>query len=439
MSDDSIEDFDDERGGRPSSQWFLLGLTILILLGGGLWYALSAIQPPPQKEIVLSTGGEAGAYHAFGKRYQQILEKEGVRVRLVTSAGAIENLARLKDEKSGVTAALMQGGIGDGKDISGLLSAGRIFYEPVWVFYRSTETWQRLSQLRGAKIAVGAEGSGTRALTTEMLKLSRISPDNATFLPLGGQAAVDALFNGQVDAAMLTFAPEAPILQKLVRDPSVKLMSLEQADAMTRMLPYLAKVTLPRGVFDLETNLPPADINLVAPVASLVVRSDLHPSLVMVLAQALSETHSTATLLQRVGEFPIASDPTFPMSDDATRYYKAGQPFLRRYLPFWLANFAERMLVILLPLATIAVPLVKGAPALYRWRVRQRLHYWYGRLKRLEGKIVRGENREVSRAHRMELDVIDGAVRHLNVPKAFAEHYYNLRSHVDLVRNKLPG
>ncbi|MEQ1649612.1 MAG: TAXI family TRAP transporter solute-binding subunit, partial [Hyphomicrobiaceae bacterium] len=202
------------------SRILLFVLPFLLLLGGALWYGLSVIQPPPQREVVISTGGEAGGYHAFGKRYQAHLAKEGVKVRLVTSAGAIENLARLKDPQSKVTAALMQGGIGAGQDNAGLLSVGRIFYEPVWVFYRSTETWQRLAQLRGAKIAVGGEGSGTRALTTELLRLSRVGEDVATYLPLGGQAAVDALYDGRVDVAMLTFAPEAPVLQKLVRDPS---------------------------------------------------------------------------------------------------------------------------------------------------------------------------------------------------------------------------
>lgn len=420
------------------SRILLFVLPFLLLLGGALWYGLSVIQPPPQREVVISTGGEAGGYHAFGKRYQAHLAKEGVKVRLVTSAGAIENLARLKDPQSKVTAALMQGGIGAGQDNAGLLSVGRIFYEPVWVFYRSTETWQRLAQLRGAKIAVGGEGSGTRALTTELLRLSRVGEDVATYLPLGGQAAVDALYDGRVDVAMLTFAPEAPVLQKLVRDPSIKLMSLEQADAMTRMLPYLAKVTLPRGVFDLEKNLPPDPVDLVAPVASLIVREDLHPSLVGLLAQALTEVHGGANLLQKSAEFPLASDPTFSMSDDATRFYKAGQPLLQRYLPFWLANFVERMLVVLLPLATLAVPIMKGVPALYRWRIRQRLQYWYGRLKKLEGTITRSGTKDFNQAHWAELELIDNAVQRLNVPKAFAEHYYNLRSHVDLVRGRLP-
>jgi hypothetical protein len=202
-------------------------------------------------------------------------------------------------------------------------------------------------------------------------------------------------------------------------------------------MPYLSKVTLPAGVFDLEGDVPAAEVQLVAPVASLVVRDQMHPALVGLLAKVAAELHGGPSLVQKTGEFPVPTDPVFQMSDDAERFYKSGQPLLQRFLPFWLANFVERTLVLLLPLATVAIPIFKGIPALYKWRVRRRLDYWYGRLRQLEAAIVRGSGGTASAAHRSELDVIDRAVQRLNVPKAFTEAYYNLRSHIDLVRGRL--
>jgi hypothetical protein len=172
-------------------------------------------------------------------------------------------------------------------------------------------------------------------------------------------------------------------------------------------------------------------------VASLVVRQELHPALVGLLAKVATQVHGGPSLVQNAGSFPIPDDPVFEMSDDAERFYRSGQPLLQRLFPFWLANFIERALVLVVPLATIAIPIVKGIPALYRWRIRQRLDYWYGRLRQLEAAIVRGEARELTQAHRAELDRIDTAVGRLNVPKAFAEAYYNLRSHIDFVRERL--
>lgn len=421
----------------PLGRFLLLALPAVVMVTAAFWYTLSLLQPPPQKEIVFSTGSASGGFHAFGKRYEAVLAREGVKVRLVNSAGSVENLARLRDRTSNVTAALIQGGIGVGGDNGGLVSIGQMFHEPVWIFYNGNEVLTRLAQLRGKKIAIGVEGSGTRVLAAELLQRSNITAANATLLAHDKDRSVKELLAGEIDAVVLAFAPEAPALQDLLRDSRVKLMSIEQADALTRLMPYLSKVTLPEGVFDLEKDLPPRPVNLVAPVASLVVREDLHPALIGLLAQAAKEVHGGASLLQKAGEFPTPADPTFNMSDDAVRFYRSGQPLLQRYLPFWLANFVERMLVLLLPLATISIPIVKGIPALYRWRIRRRLDYWYARLRSLEASIVRGESREVSTFHIAELETIDNAVRRLSVPKAFVEAYYNLRSHIDLVRGRL--
>lgn len=426
-----------EQGEMPLGRLLLVSLPIIVLVAAAFWYALAKLQPPPQKEIVFSTGSSSGGFHAFGKRYQAVLAREGVTVRLLNSAGSVENLERLKDPKSGVTAALIQGGIGSGADNHGLVSVGRMFYEPVWIFYNASEPLTKLTQLKGRKIAVGEPGSGTLVLATELLRMSKVTKDNATFITSKKDAAVKSLLAGEIDAVVLAFAPEAPALQELLRDHRVKLMSLDQAEALTRLMPYLSKITLPEGVFDLEGNVPAQPVNLVAPVASLVVREELHPALVGLLAQAAQNVHGGANLLQKAGEFPIAADPVFTLSEDAERFYRSGQPLLQRYLPFWLANFVERMLVLAVPIATITIPLLKGIPALYRWRIRQRLDYWYGRLRKLEASISPGEGLEVSMEHRLELDKIDFAVRRLNVPKAFAEAYYNLRSHVDLVRQRL--
>ena len=421
------------------SRLLLMVVPALILLAGGLWYASTLIQPPPQKVVVISTGGEAGGYHAFGKLYKQHLEKEGIKVQLQTSAGSVENLQRLHDPKSGVSAAFMQGGIAGQDGAAGLVSVGRMFNEPLWIFYRSAETIDRIGQLKGLRIAVGSEGSGTRKLAMTLLGAANVSGDNTTLLPITNQPAVDALLAGQADAAMLTLAPEAPLLRALLRDQTIKLMSLSQANALSRIYPYLARVTLPQGVIDLEKNIPAKDVELVAPVAALVVRDDLHPALVEQLAQAASAIHSGPNLLTKAGEFPRAVDPEFQMSTDAERFYKNGKPFLQRYMPFWMANFLQRLILMLIPLATIALPLMRGIPAFMKWRVQRKLTYWYQRLERLEAGIGKrmAQDGPTPLEQSRELSAITDGVSAFKVPRAYAEQYFNLRGHIDMVRARL--
>ncbi len=437
------QDNDGDAAVQRASRWTqtremasILAPAVLVAVAA-LWFASRFVEPAPPKTIAMSTGGQSGAYHGFGKRYAEILARSGVKLEPRPSAGSIENVRRLADAKSGVSIALLQGGITDAAASPELVSLGRIFLEPVWVFYRGGATIDGLSQLKGKRIAVGPEGSGTRALAQAMLKANAMSATEITVSPLGGDAAVQALAADQIDAVFLVVAPEAPLIQGLLREQKFKLMSFSQADAYTRLFPYLEKIVLPRGVVDLAANVPETDVVMLAASAALVARSDLHPALVGLLVDAVQEVHAGGGLFHRAGDFPRRIDPEFQMSADAERVYKSGQSFLKRVLPFWLANFIERIIIILVPIATLLLPLFKVVPMLYQWRIKRRIFYWYGQLKSLELRISSARAPTEAAVFRAEIDRIDAAVTVIPLPVGFSEQLFNLRRAVDLVRQRI--
>ena len=415
----------------------LIALPIVVIAGGAIAFALSYMQPTPPRSISIATGGQSGAYFAFAKRYEQILARSGVRLDVRPSAGSLDNANRLKEPKSGVDAAFLQGGIATSKDLPDVVSVGRIGYEPLWIFQKSSESRDRLQELEGKRLAVGAEGSGTRHLALRLLEASGVTEANATLLPLGGNEASAALKAGDIDALFAVAAVEAPQIQDLLRSPGVLPMSLAQADAYTRRFPFLSRLRLPQGVIDLVRNIPPSDVALVAPSAVLVVRDELHPAIISLLAQAAMEVHQPPSLLSQAAEFPKAVDPEFQVSDSAQRYYKNGAPFFQRYLPFWLANLVERLIVLGVPLATVALPLFKFVPWLYRWRVRQRMLSWYGEMKRVESRLDAQPSPSQVAMLTQEIDRIEDEVNDSPVPIGFSEQFYNLRAHIDLVRQRL--
>ena len=221
-------------------------------------------------------------------------------------------------------------------------------------------------------------------------------------------------------------------------------MNMTQAEALTRKFPYLSRLTMPQGVIDLDANIPPTDTALIATAAALVVRRDLHPALIDLLTQAVIEAHGGATtgsaaLFQRAGDFPVSVDPEFSMSTDALRVYKNGAPFLQRYLPFRWANSLNRMIVLLVPALTLLIPLMRFAPALYRWRMRNRILVWYRELKALERTARASPTPELIAEQRAEIDRIEEAVNQVPVPLGFQDQFYNLRAHIDMVRHRLAG
>jgi hypothetical protein len=107
-------------------------------------------------------------------------------------------------------------------------------------------------------------------------------------------------------------------------------------------------------------------------------------------------------------------------------------------VPFWLATTIDRLLVSLVVLVPILVPLTRFAPQVYNWRIRRRINYWYGELKRLEA-AGRGASPEERAASLEELDRIEAIVDTIPVPIGFSDRLYDLRLHIDATRRRLSG
>ena len=413
---------------------------IVLIAGIGFVVAYQFVEPAPPKKIVITTGGESGAYYQFAQRYATILARNGVTLEVKASAGSLDNLARLQSNEAQV--GFVQGGVvppkddPDAEDESGLLSLGSMFYEPVWVFYRGDKVLTRLTELQGKRIAIGQEGSGVRQLAKQLLDANEIPADDH-LVPLAGLSAAEELQQGRIDATFIIAAETAPVVQVLIRSPGVKLMSFAQDRAYQRRFPFLTKLTFPRGVVDLVRDFPPDDIKVLAPTANLIIRDDLHPALRTLLLQAASEVHGKSGFFQDAGEFPSYKDQMLPLSPEAARYFKSGAPFLQRYLPFWLAVLVDRLIVLLVPIFALLIPLLKVAPAIYTWRVRRKVFRCYGELKFLEDDL--NHHFEVAKLddYRARLDALDEEASQLHVPLGFTDLVYTLREHVNLVRQIL--
>lgn len=317
------------------------------------------------------------------------------------------------------------------------MSLASVFLEPLWVFVRSDGHPRRLTELKGKRIAIGAAGSGTRVLAKTLLVASGIDDENSAFRSIGGAAAAKALRAGEIDAAFFVTARLSKTVNDLIRDPAIRILDFDRAEAYTRHYLYLSKLTLPEGLLALDADIPPRSIDLLAPTAALVARDDLHPAIVDLVLGAASAVHRKDSLFSGAGVFPSASFVDFPLSDDARRYFKSGPTFLRRVLPFWAAVLVERLLIMLVPLITIMIPLFKIAPPAYRWGVRRKIYRWYKELRDLEARVDKAPDEADPVAIAAELDRIQTQVGHLKVPLSYAEQLYDLRLHIGFVKQLL--
>ncbi|MET0103825.1 MAG: TAXI family TRAP transporter solute-binding subunit [Sedimenticola sp.] len=410
----------------------IFGPAIAITLLGFL-LAFQFVQPAPPARITIATGGLEGAYSLFGQRYREIIKREDIQLEVLNTKGSVENISLLESGKADI--AFVQGGTEQASRGDELISLGSLYFEPIWVFHRSSLTLDRLTGLQEKSVAIGPEGSGTRAVALQLLSDNSITPSNARLIELSGRPAADALLKGDIDAAFFVASPRSPVVRALLDSTEISLMSFNRADAYARLHRYLSTVVLPEGVINLEHNLPRRETRLLAASANLVAHKDLHPALVDLLLQAASEVHGEGGWFEEQGQFPAAQFLAFPLSKEAKRFYKFGPPLLQRYLPFWAATLVDRLKVMLLPLVALMIPLFKVMPPIYRWRIRSRIYRWYREVLAIDRRSdVPGADIEVAMG---ELNAIEEDVSKVSVPLSYAEELYDLRLHIGLVREKL--
>jgi TRAP-type uncharacterized transport system substrate-binding protein len=410
--------------------WIIFAVPAAILLAAGL--IIFATLPP--RTVTMATGPAGGAYHELGLRYRDILARSGVRLRLVNTTGGLDNLARLRDRRSGVHAAFIQGGTTKKEESPNVESLGTVFFEPLWLFYRSG-IGDGIERYRGRRISIGPEGSGGRALALEILKRTKVDAVVGELLGFPPQDAADKLIAGGIDIAFLVSGWDSPVVRRLMAADGIEVASVPRPDAFIALYPFLNKVVLPSGVADLAANRPPADVVLLAAKASLAARDDLHPAIQYLLLNAAVEIHSPPGIFQKAGQFPAAEAVDLPLSEEAQRFYKSGRPVLQAYLPFWLAALVERFLVVFVPALVLLYPALRLVPQGYDWLMQSKIRRLYDEMKSIERDLAAG--REPPGVLNAKLDRLYHSASELQLPVKYASMQYTLRMHLDLVRDRI--
>jgi hypothetical protein len=212
-------------------------------------------------------------------------------------------------------------------------------------------------------------------------------------------------------------------------------MSFSEAEALTRIFSYLVRLLLPRGAIDLDRKVPATDIDLVSTTNVVLVRKDVHPTVIDVLARAIVEAHSRPGLFQKVGDFPTQTDPEFTIAQSARDFYKNGPSVLNQYLPFWMTSYAQRVLAVVVAAIAIVLPLFNYTPKLYLWFIRERVRRLYRRLRVVDKELTMELSPSAAQTIRIEIDSIARAAA--VVPMRNSELFFGLITHIDRTRTQL--
>jgi TRAP-type uncharacterized transport system substrate-binding protein len=419
-------------------KWIVLSVVAGLLLLA-IYIVLSSL--PPRRFTIL-TGREGGGYHQAALEYQRIAAERGFDLQIRTTSGSVEALSLLEAGEAGI--GFVQGGIAVDADPMVLSTMTSVFYEPIWIFYdkelEDGEPLVHLHQLEGLRIAVGEANSGARKLIGLLFAENNVTAENTTFLELPSEEAVAGLRDGSLDAALFVVAPSSENIQTALRLPNVALMNVDRADAYRSKFPYLASVVLPEGAVDTRAGIPPEDTHLIASVANLIVRNDFHPDLLRLMTIAAVETHEDGGLFEERFEFPNFQHADLPISREELAYLeriKSGESTLDNHLPFWAAALIDRYLLFILPIAILLLPLLSRSPVLISIYNRNKITRWYSLVRDMDRNIPNMDIPTIEKALATLDDIERQLQERVSVPASFMSQYYDLRSHIDLVQDRL--
>ncbi len=187
------------------------GPVVFIVIGAliaAYWY----LDPQPPRKVTLATGPAGSAYAGFGERYARALRANGIEVELKATSGSSDNLQLLRSGEADV--GFVRGGSADtlADEEAGLTSLGSLFYEPLWLFYRTdvaqkidrkTGVLGSMAQLKGLRVNVDKAGSGVPDIMEKLLKANHIDASTLQLSNLEPAPATEALEAGMLDAIVL--------------------------------------------------------------------------------------------------------------------------------------------------------------------------------------------------------------------------------------------
>jgi TRAP-type uncharacterized transport system substrate-binding protein len=363
----------------------------------------------------LLAGTPGGNYHALATRLAARAERQHGTLTVLPTAGSVENIGRLARTGEGCSEqfAFVQDGTPVPPDAR-LEVLGRLPEpESLLLLGRRDRVFAGFSDLRGASIGIGPEGSGTGYLIRHLFE----DPDlrglgvRLSNHDLREQAALVA--QGRLDLAAVVMYEHAALLRSLIQEFDLDIVSPSNAEGLLARHSWLGQGRISAGRFDVVRPTPPVD-RIVARVDTLVLagpctRRAERVVLLMLLAAELPG-FTRANPPKATG-----SVTALPLAPEARQFFLTGEPELAdRYFP-WLVNLmAPAYWVYLVMAVTLLFNAMSGYSRFRLWRIDATREKLERSLEELTGPgLTHAEMRAISEAPVLDRPEARGAAREL--------------------------
>ncbi|WP_435054740.1 TAXI family TRAP transporter solute-binding subunit [Micromonospora aurantiaca (nom. illeg.)] len=301
-------------------------LVLVLLLVTGLTGCRD--EPSEPTRIRIATGSPTAVYHAFGQSLAALLNREvpGVRAEVVVTAASAQNvrLVGAGEAELGFTQA----------DVlpprepehPSVLAVARVYDDLLHLVTRAGGPIRTLGDLRGRRVSVGADGSGTEITATRLLAVAQLGGDRVRQEHLGLDDSVAALREGRIDAFFFSGGLPVRGVADLAQRTSLRIVDLGDWTEPLRRAYGQVYVTrdVPRSVYRA------APVSTVANPNYLIVRADLPAALVREVTRLLMDRREELAAAHpaagRMSPRSAIVTTPLPLHPGAAQWYRAAKP-----------------------------------------------------------------------------------------------------------------
>lgn len=283
------------------------------------------------KFVNIATGGASGPYNVIGTSLAEIYNKTyGVNSKTQTTGASVENLNLLKQNKvemafvmsDSLTEAL--NGTGSFKDakIENVQQISALYPNYVQIVTSKKTGIKNIEDLKGKRIAVGAQNSGVEVNARTLLNGFGITYNDVKVDYLGYAEAADALKGGKIDAAFLTSGIPNSSLMELQQGFDLQIVGInpEKVKEIAKNQSYFLSLNIPKGTYGNDVDIPTAAI-----MNALVIRSDISEEdgykLTKTFFNSLSQLANSHQAATEINLENAQSGAVIPLHPGAKRYF----------------------------------------------------------------------------------------------------------------------
>ncbi len=255
--------------------------------------------------LSIATGGTGGTYYPLGGAMATILNDAANGLNLQATAQAtgasVENVELIS--RGDAEVAFVQNDIAyyafngveafkDKGKVDTIRGLASLYPEVVQIIARADAGVEKIEDLKGKKVAVGAPGSGTEVNARQILEIHGLKyEDLAKVDYLSFSEATDQLKNNQIDVAFVTAAVPSSAVTEVSTTSDVKLIPIaeDKMKALSEKYPYYIKVDIQPGDYKGQEEPVPAS----AVLAMLIVSKDMTDDMAYGITKAIFENTKT--------------------------------------------------------------------------------------------------------------------------------------------------